>query len=248
MAQRRDPPARPRDDESRPRRSRSQPPASARRLAESSREDEHGGRDGRRIVACTRCVTIGGSQRRMIAGCLRRGPTTHASLGSTRGVSSPVPASRRSAALGERSRLRPRERRAGARRYATGLLSSPEAAAGPDGIGAMSRPQRAQRIVPHSAGNVPRIRRSRGRETLARCGSATWSHVREGHSRTCPGRGWVRWPSADDDPATSRLPVRVPVGGVRLGGAGGEQAEVVGQGAVGEVGDACAKDGDRLGR
>jgi hypothetical protein len=73
----------------------------------------------------------------------------------------------------------------------------------------------------------------------------------------CPGKGILgRVPdadgsgglSADDDPATSRLPVRVPVGGVRLGGAGGEQAEVVGQGAVGEVGDACAKDGDRLGR
>jgi hypothetical protein len=44
--------------------------------------------------------------------------------------------------------------------------------------------------------------------------------------------------SADDDPATSRLPVRAPVGGVGLGDAGGEQAEVVGEGAVGEVGDA----------
>jgi hypothetical protein len=54
--------------------------------------------------------------------------------------------------------------------------------------------------------------------------------------------------SADDDPATTRLPVRVPVGGVGLGRAGGEQAEVVGQGAVGEVGDTCAKDGDCLGR
>ena len=32
------------------------------------------------------------------------------------------------------------------------------------------------------------------------------------------------------------------------GDTGGEQAEVVGQSAVGEVGDACAKDGDRLGR
>ena len=44
--------------------------------------------------------------------------------------------------------------------------------------------------------------------------------------------------------ATSWRPVRVPIGGVRLGDAGGEQAEIVGQGAVGEVGDACAQDGD----
>jgi hypothetical protein len=29
--------------------------------------------------------------------------------------------------------------------------------------------------------------------------------------------------------------------------AGGEQAEIVGPGAVGAVGDACAQDGDRLG-
>ena len=39
-----------------------------------------------------------------------------------------------------------------------------------------------------------------------------------------------------------------PFGGVRLVDAGGEQAEIVGQGAVGELGDACAQDGDRLGR
>ena len=38
------------------------------------------------------------------------------------------------------------------------------------------------------------------------------------------------------------------LGGARLGGAGGEEAEVVGEGAVGVVGDACAQDGDRLGR
>ena len=41
---------------------------------------------------------------------------------------------------------------------------------------------------------------------------------------------------------------RATVGGVRLVDAGGEQAEIVGQGAVGELGDACAQDGDRLGR
>jgi hypothetical protein len=29
---------------------------------------------------------------------------------------------------------------------------------------------------------------------------------------------------------------------------GGEQAEIIGQGAVGEVGEVCAQDGDRLGR
>jgi hypothetical protein len=33
---------------------------------------------------------------------------------------------------------------------------------------------------------------------------------------------------------------------VPLGDAGGEQAEIVGQGAVGELGDACAQNGDRL--
>jgi hypothetical protein len=32
------------------------------------------------------------------------------------------------------------------------------------------------------------------------------------------------------------------------GDAGGEEAEIVGERAVGEVGDACAQDGDRLGR
>ena len=32
------------------------------------------------------------------------------------------------------------------------------------------------------------------------------------------------------------------------GDAGGEEAEIVGEGAVGVVGDACAQDGDRLGR
>jgi len=32
------------------------------------------------------------------------------------------------------------------------------------------------------------------------------------------------------------------------GDAGGEEAEIVGQRAVGEVGDACAQGGDRLGR
>jgi drug/metabolite transporter (DMT)-like permease len=38
-------------------------------------------------------------------------------------------------------------------------------------------------------------------------------------------------------------------GSARLeGDAGGEQAKIVGQGAVGEVGDACAQDRDRLGR
>ena len=34
----------------------------------------------------------------------------------------------------------------------------------------------------------------------------------------------------------------------RSGDAGGEEAEVVGEGAVGIVGDACAQDGDSLGR
>ena len=34
----------------------------------------------------------------------------------------------------------------------------------------------------------------------------------------------------------------------RLGYAGGEKAEIVGEGAVGVVCDACAQDGDRLGR
>jgi len=33
-----------------------------------------------------------------------------------------------------------------------------------------------------------------------------------------------------------------------LGDAGGEEAEIVGTGAVGEVGDARAQDGDRFGR
>jgi hypothetical protein len=42
--------------------------------------------------------------------------------------------------------------------------------------------------------------------------------------------------------------VRATFGGGRLVDAGGEQAEIVGQGAVGEFGDACAQDGDRLGR
>jgi hypothetical protein len=32
------------------------------------------------------------------------------------------------------------------------------------------------------------------------------------------------------------------------GDAGGEEAEIVGTGAEGEVGDACAQDGDRFGR
>jgi hypothetical protein len=45
-----------------------------------------------------------------------------------------------------------------------------------------------------------------------------------------------------------RLDVRTTRGGARLGDAGGEEAEVVGEGAVGVVGDACAQDGDRLGR
>ena len=34
----------------------------------------------------------------------------------------------------------------------------------------------------------------------------------------------------------------------RLGDAGGEEAEIIGERAVGEVGDARAQDGDRLGR
>ena len=38
------------------------------------------------------------------------------------------------------------------------------------------------------------------------------------------------------------------LGGARLGDAGGEEAEIVGERAVGVVGDACAQDGDRLGR
>jgi hypothetical protein len=41
--------------------------------------------------------------------------------------------------------------------------------------------------------------------------------------------------------------LRATLGGARLGDAGGEEAEIVGEGAVGEVGDACAQDGDRLG-
>ena len=45
-----------------------------------------------------------------------------------------------------------------------------------------------------------------------------------------------------------RLGVRATSGGARLRDAGGEEAEVVSEGAVGVVGDACAQDGDRLGR
>ena len=46
----------------------------------------------------------------------------------------------------------------------------------------------------------------------------------------------------------SRLYRRAAFGGLRLVDAGGEQAEIVGQGAVGELGDACAQDRDRVGR
>jgi hypothetical protein len=38
------------------------------------------------------------------------------------------------------------------------------------------------------------------------------------------------------------------LGGLRSVDAGGEQAEIVGQGAVGELSYACAQDGDRVGR
>jgi hypothetical protein len=38
------------------------------------------------------------------------------------------------------------------------------------------------------------------------------------------------------------------LGGARLGDAGGEEAEIVGEGAERELSDACAQDGDRLGR
>ena len=43
-----------------------------------------------------------------------------------------------------------------ARALAIGPFSTPEAAAGSDAIGAMSRRRRALPIVRHSAGNVPR--------------------------------------------------------------------------------------------
>jgi hypothetical protein len=58
---------------------------------------------------------------------------------------------------------------------------------------------------------------------LAPCGSSMGRMSGRGHSRTCPGRGWAGGLSADDDPATSRLPVRADVGGVGLGDAGGER-------------------------
>ena len=44
------------------------------------------------------------------------------------------------------------------------------------------------------------------------------------------------------------LDIRAPSVAPGSGDAGGEEAEIVGEGAVGEVGDACAQDGDGLGR
>ena len=74
---------------------------------------------------------------------------------------------------------------------------------------------------------------------------------RSGPDRTC-GR---LSDEAAPDPCGRRGQRRIKVASTfaqrldaRLGDAGGEEAEIVGERAVGEVGDACAQDGDRLGR
>jgi hypothetical protein len=98
---------------------------------------------------------------------------------------------------------------------------------------------------PTEAGVVARIERTLVWHELQSCRRSCWAPARLGDPEADQLRVAGPWCPRKRE---WRCSCAQPFGGVRLVDAGGEQAEIVGQGAVGELGDACAQDGDRLGR